>query len=118
MGFGLFKRMRDLGLYQFDKATLTTILSACEGPEYCYVSKMVHGLVIYNGFLLRGRYGFISAFVSSYIYFWLSSSLAYPRRHLLFVRISPNLQLCSQILGVEKDMVVNLVEWCEGVYNM
>ena len=74
MGFGLFKRMRNSGLYQFDKATLTTILSACEGPEYCYVSKMVHGLVIYNGFLLLGRYGFISAFVSSYIYFWLSSS--------------------------------------------
>nr|POE90431.1 pentatricopeptide repeat-containing protein [Quercus suber] len=37
IGFGLFKRMRDSGLYQFDKATLTTILSACEGPEFCYV---------------------------------------------------------------------------------
>lgn len=50
MGFGLFKRMRDSGLYQFDKATLTTILSACEGPEFCYVSKMIHGLVILNGY--------------------------------------------------------------------
>ncbi|XP_075672349.1 pentatricopeptide repeat-containing protein At3g05340 isoform X1 [Castanea sativa] len=49
MGFGLFKRMRDSGLYQFDKATLTTILSACEGPEFCYVSKMIHTLVILNG---------------------------------------------------------------------
>ncbi|GMY21551.1 pentatricopeptide repeat-containing protein At3g05340 [Fagus crenata] len=50
MGFGLFKRMRESGLYQFDKATLTTILSACEGPEFCYVSKMIHGLVILNGY--------------------------------------------------------------------
>ena len=35
------------------------------------MSEMVHGLVIYNGFLLHGRHGFISAFVSSYIYIYL-----------------------------------------------
>ena len=28
---------------------MSSILSACKGPEFCNVSKMIHGLVILNG---------------------------------------------------------------------
>jgi len=63
-GLGLFKRMRESGFYQFDKATLTTILSACDGPEFCYVSKMIHGLVILSGHLQEITVG--NAMITSY----------------------------------------------------
>ena len=63
-GLGLFKRMRESGFYQFDKATLTTILSACDGPEFCYVSKMIHGLVILSGYLHEINVG--NAMITSY----------------------------------------------------
>ncbi|KAG6702122.1 hypothetical protein I3842_07G018600 [Carya illinoinensis] len=63
-GFGLFKRMCESGFYQFDKATLTTILSACDGPEFCYASKMMHGLVISSGYLQEIAVG--NALITAY----------------------------------------------------
>lgn len=64
VGFGYFKRMRELGFLRFDKATLTTILSALEAPEFCYLSKMIHGLVFVNGFEREITVG--NALITSY----------------------------------------------------
>ncbi|KAL5566079.1 hypothetical protein UlMin_029243 [Ulmus minor] len=50
LGFRYFKRMRELGYHRFDKATLTTILSAVDGPEFGYLCKKIHGLVFLNGY--------------------------------------------------------------------
>ncbi|XP_065851841.1 pentatricopeptide repeat-containing protein At3g05340 [Euphorbia lathyris] len=49
-GFVLFKRMRESGFFQFDQATLTTLLSAFDRPELIYATKMMHCLLFLNGF--------------------------------------------------------------------
>lgn len=49
-GFGCFKSMFDSGLYRFDHASLTTILSACDGIGFLGTVKMIHGLVTSNGY--------------------------------------------------------------------
>ncbi|XVF06097.1 hypothetical protein REPUB_Repub06bG0018600 [Reevesia pubescens] len=49
-GFGYFKQMRKSDFCSFDQATLTTILSACDGVEFCYINRMMHGLVFLNGY--------------------------------------------------------------------
>ncbi|CAN1784080.1 Pentatricopeptide repeat-containing protein At3g05340 [Linum perenne] len=51
-GFGWFKRMLNSGLCGFDQATLTTILSACDGVDELgfFVNRMIHGLVFLSGF--------------------------------------------------------------------
>lgn len=64
VGFGYFKRMRELGYHRFDKATLTTILSALDGPEFCYLNKMLHGLVLLNGY--EGEVTVGNALITSY----------------------------------------------------
>ncbi|KAK7258856.1 hypothetical protein RIF29_24444 [Crotalaria pallida] len=62
-GFGLFKdQMR--GCCLFDKATLTTMLSACDGMEMCSVTKMIHGLVFVGGFEREVTVG--NALITSY----------------------------------------------------
>ncbi|GMN43839.1 hypothetical protein TIFTF001_013039 [Ficus carica] len=50
VGFGYFKQMRELGFCEFDKATLTTVLSALDGPEFGYLNKKLHGLVFRCGY--------------------------------------------------------------------
>ncbi|XP_022719383.1 pentatricopeptide repeat-containing protein At3g05340-like [Durio zibethinus] len=63
-GFGYFKQMRKSGFCWFDQATLTTILSACDGMEFCYVNKMMHGLVFLNGYEREISVG--NALITSY----------------------------------------------------
>ncbi|KAG1371254.1 Pentatricopeptide repeat-containing protein [Cocos nucifera] len=50
MGFGYFKRMYGYEIFGYDRATLTTILSACAEPELLSVSAMMHALIISNGY--------------------------------------------------------------------
>ncbi|PKI74068.1 hypothetical protein CRG98_005546 [Punica granatum] len=49
-GLGLFRRMQEMGICWIDKATLTTILSGCDRPQYCYVTEMMHGIVVRGGY--------------------------------------------------------------------
>ncbi|KAB2630169.1 pentatricopeptide repeat-containing protein [Pyrus ussuriensis x Pyrus communis] len=63
-GFGYFKQMCGLGCYRFDKATLTSILAAFDGPEFCHLNKMMHGLVVLNGFERETAVG--NALITSY----------------------------------------------------
>ncbi|PIA30748.1 hypothetical protein AQUCO_05400090v1 [Aquilegia coerulea] len=49
-GFEIFKQLQSLGICRFDQATLTTILSACDYPGRIYVCKMMHTLVLRNGY--------------------------------------------------------------------
>lgn len=63
MSFGYFKRMRELG-FSVDKATLTTILSAFDEPEFFYLNKMIHSLVILNGY--EGQLAIGNALITSY----------------------------------------------------
>lgn len=63
-GFGLFKQMRESGLYELDQATFTTILSVCDRPELSFATKMIHCLVISNGFEQKITVG--NALVTSY----------------------------------------------------
>ncbi|KAK9292076.1 hypothetical protein L1049_020031 [Liquidambar formosana] len=72
MGFGLFKQMRELGIYQFDQATLTTILSACDELDFCPVNKMIHSLVVLNGFEQEITVG--NALITAYFKCGCSSS--------------------------------------------
>nr|DAD33633.1 TPA_asm: hypothetical protein HUJ06_012484 [Nelumbo nucifera] len=64
MGFGLFKKMHGSGTFQLDRATLTTILSACDKPDLLCVSKMVHSLVFLNGYKREVSVG--NALITSY----------------------------------------------------
>ncbi|KAJ0780985.1 putative tetratricopeptide-like helical domain superfamily [Helianthus annuus] len=51
VGFDYFKLMYgSSGAYRFDRGTITTILSVCEGWEFVNVSKMIHTLVVVNGY--------------------------------------------------------------------
>ncbi|ESQ49539.1 hypothetical protein EUTSA_v10020234mg [Eutrema salsugineum] len=47
-GFVLLKRMLRSG--GFDQATLTIVLSVCDLPEFCLVTKMIHALAILSGY--------------------------------------------------------------------
>ncbi|CAK9168026.1 unnamed protein product [Ilex paraguariensis] len=64
MGFKYFKRMCDSYTYPIDHASLTTVLSACDGPDLHYVNKMIHGLVFLNGY--EGHISVGNALVTSY----------------------------------------------------
>ncbi|CDP15512.1 unnamed protein product [Coffea canephora] len=50
MGFGYFKEMIRSEFRRFDRASLTTVLSACDGLEFLGVTRMLHGLVVLSGF--------------------------------------------------------------------
>lgn len=50
MGFGVFRRMYELGVHKLDHATLTTVASACDVPDLLYVNKMIHCLVHLSGY--------------------------------------------------------------------
>ncbi|KAL5994235.1 hypothetical protein ACLOJK_035107 [Asimina triloba] len=49
-GLGFFKRMYGSGVFPFDRATLTSILAACDVPTRVHAIKMAHALVFLNGF--------------------------------------------------------------------
>ncbi|XP_043709347.1 pentatricopeptide repeat-containing protein At3g05340-like [Telopea speciosissima] len=49
-GFGFFKRMHSSGNFQFDPATLTAVLSACDKTDLLSVIKLIHCLVFLNGY--------------------------------------------------------------------
>ncbi|XP_017698330.1 pentatricopeptide repeat-containing protein At3g05340 [Phoenix dactylifera] len=50
MGFECFKQMYGYEICRFDRATLTTILSACAEPELLSASAMMHAVIILNGY--------------------------------------------------------------------
>ncbi|XVE63001.1 hypothetical protein DITRI_Ditri06bG0164800 [Diplodiscus trichospermus] len=64
-GFSYFKQMRKSGFCWFDQATLTTILSACDGVEFYYVNKMMHGVVFFFGYEREISVG--NALITSYL---------------------------------------------------
>ncbi|XP_062084748.1 pentatricopeptide repeat-containing protein At3g05340 isoform X2 [Humulus lupulus] len=72
MSFEYFKRMHEWEFRQFDKATLTTILSALDGPEFLYINRMIHGLVIRSGYELETTVG--NSLITSYFKSGCSSS--------------------------------------------
>ncbi|CAN4111139.1 unnamed protein product [Withania somnifera] len=49
MGFEYFKEMMGSVSFIFDHASVTTILSACNGLDFIMVNKMMHGLVLLSG---------------------------------------------------------------------
>ncbi|XP_071700694.1 pentatricopeptide repeat-containing protein At3g05340 [Rutidosis leptorrhynchoides] len=51
VGFNYFKTMYGCsGDHRFDRGTITTILSSCDGCEYSKINMMIHTLVIVNGY--------------------------------------------------------------------
>ncbi|KAI3752452.1 hypothetical protein L2E82_24485 [Cichorium intybus] len=51
VGFDYFKTIySSSGSHRFDRGTITTILSACEGSQFSNVNKMIHTLVIIHGY--------------------------------------------------------------------
>lgn len=60
----VFKKMRESNCDGFDKATLTTMLSACDVPESSNLVKMIHGLVFVGGFEREIAVG--NALITSY----------------------------------------------------
>ncbi|KAI3786789.1 hypothetical protein L1987_40761 [Smallanthus sonchifolius] len=51
VGFDYFKMMYGCsGAPRFDRGTITTVLSACEGLEFSNVNKMIHTLVVLHGY--------------------------------------------------------------------
>ncbi|XP_057719170.1 pentatricopeptide repeat-containing protein At3g05340-like [Arachis stenosperma] len=66
-GLMFFKKQRSesgTGCCGFDKATLTTVLSACDGAEFSSLTKMIHGLVFLGGFEKEIMVG--NALITSY----------------------------------------------------
>ncbi|KAK7337791.1 hypothetical protein VNO77_18378 [Canavalia gladiata] len=65
-GFRLFKQMSESRnvCCRFDKASLTTMLSACDGLEFSSVTKVIHGLVFVGGFEREITVG--NALITSY----------------------------------------------------
>lgn len=61
-GFVLLKRMVRSG--GFDQATLTIVLSVCDMPELCLVTKMIHALAILSGYDKEVSVG--NALITSY----------------------------------------------------
>ncbi|KAL7235172.1 hypothetical protein ACSBR1_018628 [Camellia fascicularis] len=64
MGFGYFKQMYHVGFCRLDQVTLTTVLSACDGPDLCCVNEMIHALVFLNGYERELTVG--NALITSY----------------------------------------------------
>ncbi|KAI6692462.1 hypothetical protein NL676_020172 [Syzygium grande] len=64
MGFGMFKRMWEGGARGVDKATVTTILSGCDGRELSRVVESMHGVVFRGGFEREITIG--NALITSY----------------------------------------------------
>ncbi|OIT35856.1 PREDICTED: pentatricopeptide repeat-containing protein At3g05340 [Nicotiana attenuata] len=64
MGFGYFKEMMGSGCFKFDHASLTTILSACDGRGFLSLNKMIHGLVVLSG--MEREISVSNALVTSY----------------------------------------------------
>lgn len=63
-GFGYFKRLLELGFDRLDKASFTTILSACDIHESNFVTKMMHSLVVLSGYEQEVTVG--NALITSY----------------------------------------------------
>ncbi|CAK7340704.1 unnamed protein product [Dovyalis caffra] len=72
VGLGFFKQMQSLGYYRLDQATLTTILSACDGPEIGFINRAMHCLAVLNGFERDISVG--NALITSYFKCGFSSS--------------------------------------------
>lgn len=49
-GFGYFKSLMRSGIYKYDQASLTSVLSACDGLEWRDIVRMIHALAILDGF--------------------------------------------------------------------
>lgn len=64
MGFRFLKLIKRKNFYRLDQATLTTILSASDGPEFSSVTKMIHCLVFLKGFEREISVG--NALITSY----------------------------------------------------
>ncbi|KAM3378172.1 pentatricopeptide repeat-containing protein [Capsicum galapagoense] len=65
MGFGYFKEMMGYGSFlKFDHASVTTVLSACDGADFIMVNKMLHGLVVLSG--LEREVAVCNALITSY----------------------------------------------------
>ncbi|XP_055816752.1 pentatricopeptide repeat-containing protein At3g05340 [Solanum dulcamara] len=64
MGLGYFKEMMGAGSFMFDHASVTTILSACDGLDFIMVNKVMHGLVILSG--LEREVSVSNALITSY----------------------------------------------------
>lgn len=64
LGFGYFKEMLGSVIYRFDQASLTAVLSACDGIDYLGVCKMLHGLVTSAGYDTEITVG--NALITSY----------------------------------------------------
>ncbi|KAF7805120.1 pentatricopeptide repeat-containing protein [Senna tora] len=64
MVYRVFKLMRESECGGFDKATLTTILSACDCPNSSNLTKMIHALVFVGGFEQEITVG--NALITSY----------------------------------------------------
>lgn len=60
----LFRQMCESECDRFDKATLTTMLSACDSPESSNLNKMIHCLVFVSGFEQEITVG--NALITSY----------------------------------------------------
>ncbi|KAI9119479.1 hypothetical protein K1719_009355 [Acacia pycnantha] len=65
--YSLFKQMHQLECDRYDKATLTTMLSACDGPQSSNLNKMIHGLIFVGGFDREVSVG--NALITSYFKF-------------------------------------------------
>ncbi|PSS24929.1 Pentatricopeptide repeat-containing protein [Actinidia chinensis var. chinensis] len=65
LGFDCFKQMFNSGFYRLDQATLTTVLSACDGPDLCCVNEMIHGVVFSNGYERDSTLG--NALITAYL---------------------------------------------------
>lgn len=65
IGFSYFKPMLELGTRCFDRATLTTIISAFDGNNFLYVTKMMHALAILSGYERSVPVG--NALITSYV---------------------------------------------------
>ncbi|XP_057960483.1 pentatricopeptide repeat-containing protein At3g05340 [Malania oleifera] len=64
LGFGYFKQMHESGVYRLDQATLTTILSAFDSGDFCFVNEMMHGLAFLSGYEQEITVG--NALITSY----------------------------------------------------
>ncbi|XP_047338267.1 pentatricopeptide repeat-containing protein At3g05340 [Impatiens glandulifera] len=72
-GFVYVRKMQELGIYRFDQATLTTILSACDDePCLAYFNEIIHAFAFSNGFENEVSVG--NALITSYFKYGKFSS--------------------------------------------
>lgn len=64
MGFEYLKQMYNSGIYRLDRATLTTILSALDGPDMSCVNGMIHALAFLTGY--EGDIAVRNALITAY----------------------------------------------------